>query len=76
MYLYSRIHILTVLLVVPYRKTVGKCSCILDYDGRNDAVMNVNDRHLVHHQLLYHYLHLMMEGQNPLAAGGELNQSK
>ena len=69
-YISALINMLTMLLVVCYRKTVGECSCILDYDGKDDAVMNVDRRHLVHHQLLYHYLHLMMEGRNPLAAFG------
>jgi hypothetical protein len=53
---------------VLYCKTSGDCGCELDYDGQLDLLLNLDGKHMVHYGLLYHYLHLMMEGRNPLAA--------
>ena len=54
--------------LVLYCRTSGDCDCKLEYDGQVDLLLNLDGKHLIHYGLLYHYLHLMMEGRNPLAA--------
>ena len=58
----------SIAFLVLYRQTTGDCHCKLDYDGQADLLMNLDGKHLIHYGLLYHYLHLMVEGRNPLAA--------
>ncbi|XP_070549105.1 uncharacterized protein [Ptychodera flava] len=53
---------------VCYRPSTVLCSCCLYYDGREDLLLNLNNHDFIHYGLLYSYLHLMMEGRNPLAA--------
>ena len=54
--------------IVLYYQTAGDCHCKLDYDGQAFLLINLDGKHLFHYGLLYHYLHLMVEGRNPLAA--------
>ncbi|XP_070532874.1 uncharacterized protein [Ptychodera flava] len=53
---------------VCYRPSVGGCGCKLFYDGGEDLLFNLNNRDFIHYGLLLSYLHLMVEGRNPLAA--------
>ena len=53
---------------VYYRPTEGDCSCQLFYDGQEDLLFNVDNRHLFYYAFLLQYLHNMVEGRNPLAS--------
>ena len=50
-----------------YRKAIG-CYCKLYYDGQEDLLFNLDNHHLFYYDMLFHYLHIMIEGRNPLAA--------
>ena len=52
---------------VYYRPTKGDCSCQLFYDGQEDLLFNIDNRHLFYYGFLLQYLHNMDEGRNPLA---------
>ena len=51
-----------------YRPSLGSCSCKQAYDGQDDLLLNLDDRHLFYYGYLFQYLHLMLEGKNPLIA--------
>ena len=51
---------------VYYRPAVGSCSCKLGYDGQTDLLFNLDNKRLFSYGLLFQYLHLMVEGRNPL----------
>jgi hypothetical protein len=51
-----------------YRPSNGKCSCKLDYDGRNDLLLNLNGKHLFSYAWLFDILHDTQETRYPLAA--------
>ncbi|XP_078658194.1 uncharacterized protein LOC144903683 [Branchiostoma floridae x Branchiostoma belcheri] len=53
---------------VYYRLCTGECRCVLQYDGQEDLLFNLNNRDLITYSLLFRYLHLMLEARNPLAA--------
>ena len=53
---------------VYYRPTKGDCSCQLFYDGQEDLLFNIDNRHLFYYGFLLQYLHNMVEGRNPLAS--------
>ncbi len=53
---------------VYYRSTVGPCSCQLQYDGQEHLLFNLDNKRLFYYGLLFQYLHLMVEGRNPLIA--------
>ena len=43
-------------------------NCRLYYDGQDDLLFNLDNRNLFFYGFLLEYLHLMVEGRNPLAA--------
>ena len=49
-----------------YWKAIG-CDCKLYYDGQEDLLFNLDNHHLFCYDMLFHYLHIMIEGRNPLA---------
>ena len=49
-----------------YRKAIG-CDCKLYYDGQEDLLLNLDNHHLFYYDMLFQYLHIMIEGKNPLA---------
>ena len=51
---------------VYYRPANGSCSCKLGYDGQTDLLFNLDNKRLFSYGLLFQYLHLMVEGRNPL----------
>ena len=51
-----------------YRPTTGKCKCRLEYDGQGDLIFNLDGKHMFYYGFLLLYLHLMLEGRNPLIA--------
>ncbi len=51
-----------------YRPTIGSCSCRLHYDGQEHLLFNLDNKRLFYYGLLFQYLHLMLEGRNPLIA--------
>lgn len=53
---------------VYYRPTQEECSCQLLYDGQEDLLFNVDNRHLFYYGFLFQYLHNMVEGRNPLVS--------
>ena len=44
------------------------CSCRQLYDGQEDLLFNLDGKHLFYYGYLFQYLHLMLEGKNPLIA--------
>ena len=40
----------------------------LPYDGQSDLLFNLDNKKLFYYDLLINYLHLMIEGRNPLVA--------
>ena len=50
-----------------HRKAIG-CDCKLYYDGQENLLFNLDNHHLFYYNILFHYLHIMIEGRNPLAA--------
>ena len=48
---------------VYYRPTSGSCKCRQEYDGQEDLLFNLDGEH---YGFLLQYLHLMLEGRNPL----------
>jgi len=53
---------------VYYRPTSGKCKCRQEYDGQEDLLFNLDGKHMFYYGFLLQYLHLMLEGRNPLMA--------
>lgn len=51
-----------------YRPTMGDCDCKQEYDGRDHLLLNLDGKHLFYYGLLFTYLHIMLEGKNPLIA--------
>ena len=51
-----------------YRPAQGGCNCRSFYDGQDDLSFNLDNKYLFTYGLLFQYLHLMIEGKNPLAA--------
>ncbi|XP_074655948.1 uncharacterized protein LOC141909389 isoform X2 [Tubulanus polymorphus] len=51
---------------VYYRPTTGSCDCKLHFDGSEELLSNLNNADFVDYRLLFRYLHLMVEGLNPL----------
>ena len=49
-----------------YRPTTGDCGCRQEYDGQNNLLFNLDNKHLFYYGFLFSYLHLMVEGKNPL----------
>lgn len=54
--------------VAYYRPTTGPCSCRQEYDGQVDLLFNLDGKNMFYYGFLLHYLHLMLEGKNPLIA--------
>ena len=54
--------------IVYYHPTSGTCECRQEYDGQEDLLFNLDGRHLFYYGFLLQYLHLMLEGRNPLMA--------
>jgi len=50
-----------------YRPAIG-CTCKVFYDGQDDLLFNFDNKHFFYYDMLFQYLHLMIEGKNPLAA--------
>ena len=48
-----------------YQPSLGSCDCKQHYDGQDDLLFNLDGKHLFY---LFQYLHLMLEGKNPLIA--------
>ena len=44
--------------LVYFRPSTGSCGCEMEYDGSEDFLFNVTGKYMIHHKLLYHYLHL------------------
>ena len=55
------------MILVPI-KSLGSCDCKQAYDGQDDLLFNLDNRHLFYYGYLLQYLHLMLEGKNPLIA--------
>ena len=53
---------------VYYRPSVGSCGCRQEYDGQSELLFNLDNKHLFYHGFLFSYLHLMLEGRNPLVS--------
>ena len=51
-----------------YRPAQRGCNCGSFYDGQDDLLFNLDNRHLFTCGLHFQYLHLTIEGKNPLAA--------
>ena len=51
-----------------YRPSLGSCNCRQLYDGQDDLLFNLDGKHLFYYGYLFQYLHLMLEGKNPLIA--------
>ena len=50
-----------------YRPAIGR-ACKQFYDGQDDLLFNFDNKHFFYYDMLFQYLHLMIEGKNPLAA--------
>ncbi len=50
-----------------YHPAEGGCNCRSFYDGQEDLLFNLDNKHLFSYALLFQYLHLIIEGKNPLA---------
>ena len=51
-----------------YWPSLGSCDCKQHYDGQDNLLFNLDDKHLFYYGYLFQYLHLMLEGKNPLIA--------
>ena len=51
-----------------YRPALGSCNCKQHYDGQDDLLFNLDGKHLFYYGYLFQYLHLMLEGKNPVIA--------
>ena len=51
-----------------YRPSIGACDCKQEYDGQDHLLFNLDGKHLFYYGLLFTYLHIMLEGKNPLIA--------
>ena len=51
-----------------YRPSTGPCECKQEYDGQDHLLLNLDGKHLFYYGLLFTYLHIMLEGKNPLIA--------
>ena len=51
-----------------YRPTIGKCQCEMVFDGQDHLLFNLDDKYVFYYGFLFDYMHLMIEGRNPLAA--------
>ena len=51
-----------------YRPALGSCNCKQHYDGQDDLLFNLDGKHFFYYGYLFQYLHLMLEGKNPLIA--------
>ena len=51
-----------------FRPFLGSCDCKQAYDGQDDLLFNLDNRPLFYYGYLFQYLHLMLEGKNPLIA--------
>lgn len=49
-----------------YRPTTGPSNCRQEYDGQSDLLFNLDGKNMFYYGFLLHYLHLMLEGKNPL----------
>ena len=48
-----------------YWPAQGGCNCRSFYDGQDDLLFNLDNKHLFTYGLLFQYLHLMIEGKIP-----------
>lgn len=56
-------------ICIYYRPTLHKkCMCQLAYDGQNDLLFNLDDKHLFYYGLLFHIMHTMQHCQYSLKA--------
>ena len=46
---------------------MGDCDCKIQFDGQDQRLFKVDDKYLVFYGFLFDYMHLMIEGWNPLA---------
>ena len=51
-----------------YHPSLGSCDCKQAYDGQDDLLFNLDNRHMFYYGYLFQYLHLMLESKNPLVA--------
>ena len=49
-----------------YRPTMGACDCKQECDGHDHLLLSLDGKHLLCYGLLFTYLHIMLEGKNPL----------
>ena len=47
---------------------MGDCTCQCYFDGQDHLLFNLDNSRLFYYELLFQYLHLMIEGRNPLIA--------
>ena len=55
-------------VTVFYRPAIGACGCEMVFDGQDHLLFNLDDKVLFYYGFLFDYMHLMIEGRNPLAA--------
>ncbi len=53
---------------VYHRPSCGECSCKQEYEGQDDLLFNLYNKHLFYYDFLFSYLHSMVEGKNLLVA--------
>ena len=51
-----------------YRPAQGGCNCRSFYNGQDDLLFNLDNKHFFTYGLLFQYFHLIIEGKNPLDA--------
>ena len=51
-----------------FRPTKGECKCKLSYDGQEDLVFNLDNRHLVFYGVMFQYLFSMVHTGSPLVS--------
>ena len=51
-----------------FRPSLGDCSCAMSYDGANDLLLNLDNKHLFTYSWLFDILHDTQETRYPLAA--------
>ena len=52
-----------------YRPTLGNCKCRQEYDGRQDLIININNKHLFTYDWLIKILHNTQATRYPLYSG-------
>ena len=59
-------YLLIINTIVYSSRCNGPCECMVVFEGRNDLLLNINNRYFVHYSLLFDYSELMTMSRNTL----------